>query len=126
MDMNKAFPGEYLKGHDVEDQPVKIISAIYYEGISDTVHMKKAGDDVKPILHFQDETQLVLNQVNTQTLTAVLGVDSQKWDGKKIKLYFDPNVMFGGKRTGGIRIKMPKLPEATPQPPADFDDDIPF
>ena len=37
-------------------------------------------------------------------LIAAYGEDGREWVGKSIKLYTDPNVIFGGVKVGGIRI----------------------
>jgi len=31
--------------------------------------------------------------------------DTENWEGKRIILYDDPSVSFGGKLTGGIRVR---------------------
>lgn len=50
---------------------------------------------------------MVLNHTNGQLLEAELGSDDSKdWLGKQIVLWNDPSVGFGGKRTGGIRVKI--------------------
>jgi hypothetical protein len=46
-------------------------------------------------------------------------------------LYVDPNVSYGGKVVGGIRVRAPKKSAAAPPPPPPVsddltDDDIPF
>ena len=39
-----------------------------------------------------------------RVLIAAYGEDGREWVGKSIKLYTDPNVIFGGVKVGGIRI----------------------
>ncbi len=68
---------------------------------------------------------LVLNFVNQQSCEEICkSDDTDDWIGKEIVLYTDPNVVYGGKRTGGIRIRAPKVRRA---PVMEInDDDIPF
>ena len=39
-----------------------------------------------------------------RVLIAAYGEDGREWIGKSMKLYTDPNVIFGGVKVGGIRI----------------------
>jgi hypothetical protein len=50
-----------------------------------------------------------------RVLAAGWGVDASTWTGRRITLYFDPNVTFGKDRTGGTRIShMSDLPGDKP------------
>jgi hypothetical protein len=78
---------------------------------------------------------LLLNRTNIRTLADFLGNDTGTWIGKKIVVYTDPTVSFGGRTVGGIRVRAPKQavqvkPTPAPAAPAgafdDLDDDIPF
>lgn len=74
------------------------------------------------------EKPFVLNATNRAILERVYGADTDDCLGKKIVLYVDENVSFGGKLVGGIRLRAPK--KAAPPPPLihkdDLDDDRPF
>lgn len=94
-----------------------------------------AEPELKWCLTFaESDKPLVLNSTNIQLCERVFGSDdTDTWTGKKIVLYTDPNVSFGGKITGGIRVRAPKgkaltVPAPAPPPlPAELtDDDIPF
>ena len=53
-------------------------------------------------------------------------LEGYDWLGQQIVLYTDPNVSYGGKLVGGIRIRA-KRKAAAPAPKADdFDDPVPF
>ena len=77
---------------------------------------------------------LVLNSTNIQLSERIFGSDdTDEWVNKKIVLYTDPNVSYGGKVVGGIRVRAPKVAAkvakpAPPPPPVEdlTDDDIPF
>lgn len=128
MKINDAFPSDYIKGSEVE-RPVLFVMS--------HVEMRDVGDDHKPILFFVgQEKGLVLNKGNAQTISETYGENTDGWQGKQIVLYFNPDVMYAGKKTGGIRVRKPKVAtkpqEAAPPPPPpppieeDMSDDIPF
>jgi hypothetical protein len=97
------------------------------------LNVAKEGAPVeeKYVLHFnQFEKPLVLNSTNGQIIASITkSEDFDGWVGKTIVLYFDPNVSFGGKLTGGIRVRAPKegakIPTA-PSEPVDDGSDAPF
>lgn len=47
-----------------------------------------------------------------RVMVALWGDQPKKWIGKRMRLYCDPNVMFGGLRVGGIRISHATIEEA--------------
>jgi hypothetical protein len=98
------------------------------------VNVAKEGvePEMKFALHFAElEKPMVLNSTNGQIIAAITGSEeTDAWNGKKVVLYNDPNVSFGGKLTGGIRVRAPKnqAPSAAPvaaAPEAD-DSNVPF
>ena len=94
------------------------------------VAMEGAPQEMKYSLHFNElEKPLVLNSTNGQIIAGIFKSDDfDAWIGKTIVLYFDPNVSFGGKLTGGIRVRAvkegAKLPQQTAAP--EPTDDCPF
>lgn len=78
----------------------------------------------------------VMNWTNLQLCAQVFGSeDTDDWTGKKLVLYVDPNVSYGGKITGGLRVRKPKNQAAVQKPAAkpaavavadDDDDSTPF
>ena len=99
--------------------------------------MEGADPELKWCLTFQEHDKpLVLNATNTQLCEQICGSDdTDHWIGKRLVLYTDPSVSFGGKLVGGIRVRKPKLAAPPPPPkplvvtPLDSeltDDDIPF
>jgi hypothetical protein len=73
---------------------------------------------------------MVLNITTIRVLEAAYGGDTDQWVGNKVMVYVDPNVSFGGKVVGGLRLRTPKVKTAPKPAPAavdaDFDDEIPF
>ena len=145
-DFNTLF-GDYLKKEDFPQPAALTIRELKQE---------KLQDESKIVLYFHENDKgLVLNKTNAELIARELDtVQIEEWVGKKITLYNDPNVSFGGKLTGGVRVQVhPKTIQgaaqagvaalkqatapatATPVPgvddayneinPPPFDDDIP-
>ena len=49
---------------------------------------------------------MVLNATNKDALVSALGKAPANWINASIGIYVDPNVMFGGVRTGGLRLRV--------------------
>jgi hypothetical protein len=106
MKRSQVFPSNYFGKADVEEGPVTgIIASV----IVDTIKSDH-GEESKPILHFTARLRpMILNLVNWNTLEAAYGEDSDDWGGKQVEMYFDPTVMFGKERVGGVRVRIPKV-----------------
>lgn len=127
---------KYLTQHDVE--PAVVVTFQAYKEIN----VAKEGEtpDPKYVFKFKEfEKPLVMNFTNGSIVESVLGsADFDQWMGKQVVLYRDPTVGFGGKITGGIRIRAfnttppiaqphvvgsqpPLAPDASFQPPPEFE-----
>jgi hypothetical protein len=91
------------------------------------------GEEDKMTLHFvEDLKPMVLNRTNAQLVGVATGAKvAGEARGKQIVVYNDPTVSFGGKITGGLRIKkLVGAPKAAPVKAAvvedEFADPIPF
>jgi hypothetical protein len=81
------------------------------------------------VLYFKErEKGMVLNVTTIRVLESAYGGDTDHWIGNKAMVYVDPNVSFGGKVVGGLRLRTPKKAVQQPKPPKDedFADEIPF
>ena len=77
----------------------------------------ESGKSRKGVLRFQEAVKpLILNVTNSKTIAKLYGRDADGWIGKRIALYFDPNVQFGRELVGGVRVKAPK--EAAAESPS--------
>jgi len=96
-----------------------------------------AEPEQKWCLEFEESDKpLVLNSTNIQLCERIFASDdTDYWVGKRLVLYVDPTVSYGGKVIGGIRVRAPKPQKAAapvvkaPLPPVteDLDEDsIPF
>ncbi len=97
---------KFLKREDVGDGIGAIIEGVSQENVA------KDGVDpeLKWCLHFSNiDKPLVLNTTNMTLIAKFLESDNtDDWVGRKIILYDDPAVSFGGKLTGGIRVRQYK------------------
>jgi hypothetical protein len=130
--INDLKKSKFLTKIDVE--PAILCTIRGYDSVN--VAQEGAPPDEKWALHFNElDKPLVLNSTNGQIIAAFTGSeDFDGWIGKQVVLYFDPNVSFGGKLTGGIRCRAPKIkaaaaPAAKAAPvvkPAEENDSVPF
>mgnify|MGYP006974888954 CR=1 FL=1 len=116
---------KFLKREDVGSGIGGIIESVSQENVA------KEGVDpeLKWCLHFSNiDKPLVLNSTNMTLIAKFLGSDNtDDWIGKKIILYDDPAVSFGGKLTGGIRVREYKsAAKAQPLPVPVDDSEVPF
>ena len=52
---------------------------------------------------------LVLNTSNCEVLAELAGTDEiEDWKDIPVELYVDPDVRYGGKRVGGIKLRQPE------------------
>lgn len=139
MKISAMMPSSYLKKEDVPTPALVTISRFTHENLAQDGQPK----DEKWVMHFNEfDRGLVMNPTNLQLAALALGSDdTDDWLGRQIVLYTDPNVSFGGKLVGGLRLRARKqsrpaaAPAAPPPPPPprapvasfdDMDDDIPF
>ena len=109
MRMSEMFPSNYLKKEDFPSPRVLTISSVSTADIK-----SDHGTEKKTIVYYQSvEKPMVLNRGNAEVIAENYGGDSDMWIGKPVEVYHDPGVMFGGKRVGGIRIRMPRVEHAT-------------
>jgi len=121
MKIGEMKSSKYLKKEDVGDGTVATIARLDHQDVS----LENDPTDMKYVMYFKENLAngenkgMVLNWTNIQLCARACGSEeTSEWIGKKICLYDDPNVSFGGKLTGGIRIRAVK-------PSGDFNDPIP-
>lgn len=112
MKRGEAFPSRWLAQGDLSSPVIATIDAVRNETIP--------GDNEdadKPVLYFKNDQlkKMILNSANWTTLESAFGDESDNWSGKQIEVYVDPSIMFGKKRVGGVRIRVPSQ-SARPSP----------
>lgn len=127
--LSEMLPSRFLKKDDVP-QP-----ALVTIGDLEQVNVAPQGqpEEKKWTMTFPElDKPLVLNSTNMHVIGSLYGDDTDDWLGQKIVIFHDPNVSFGGKLVGGLRVRAPKNQKAAPPPPAkkgkfdDMEDDVPF
>lgn len=106
MKRSEAFPSRYVSKDEVETPVTWTITGVGKVEMDDDNGEKKSP----PVMTFSDagSKPLILNNTNWMVLEDLYGEDSDKWIGKTIELYKEPNVMFGNKRVGGVRVRKPQ------------------
>jgi hypothetical protein len=109
------YPSKYLKKEDLRGKDVTLtIDKVTLRN----VRMTNGVRERKVICHFQEmdgrpegERKVwVLSKTNAVTIAEIHSeTNPHQWPGLKVTLYHEPEVMFGGKRVGGIRVR-PKKP----------------
>ncbi len=138
MNVNDLKSSKFLTKHNVEPPVLVTIKACEEMDVS----MESQAAELKWTLTFNElEKPMVLNSTNGQLIAAIAGSgESEDWIGRKIVLYNDKTVSFGGQITGGIRVRAPKThqtkedaaaeaiaePENYEPPAQEGDQDIPF
>jgi hypothetical protein len=133
MKIGQMMAGKYLKKEDCD--PPTLVTIDRFE--EENVAREDQPTDMKWVMYFKDnEKGLVMNSTNLQLAAIAFGTqETDEWIGRSLVLYHDPNVSFGGKLVGGIRVRAPKGakktpkvsdPDPRPAPPDDFEDSVPF
>ena len=102
----------YIRKQELMDQPM--ILTIADVTLEDSRQRKQQG-----VLWFMETHKgLGLNNTKVKVLEAAYGPDTEAWEGKRVRLVYDPTVKMGDVVTGGIRLETPKgLPTVPAAPP---------
>jgi hypothetical protein len=119
-DFEQLFPGRFLKKTDLaRPTVVRITEVVSSEGLLVVEEDDNSGKPKKPekpkgimrIKYAPDSlgaykgSEVILCKTNAALIAAALGErDFDKWAGHTVTLYNCPDVWFGGKKTGGIRV----------------------
>lgn len=97
MNINNAFPSNYLKASELQGRDVTVtMSNVVFETI---------GQDRKPVLYFAGTKKgMVLNKTNSNNISQLYGQETENWVGKKITL-FPCMVDYQGKSVEAVRIR---------------------
>lgn len=117
--LDDTVPSEskYLKKEDVGDGRILTIAAFHKVELE----RSEGGSEVKTIVEWAepDAKPMVLNQTNKEMLKiAADGLTVGEVKGKRVRVFNDPSVTFGGKVVGGLRIDH-KAPPAASKAPSD-------
>lgn len=123
---------KYMSKEDAGEDGVILTVA----GFKNEMIGRDGDEEEKVVMSFREDMKpMVLNSTNAELLALATGATTvDEAIGKRIVVYNDPSIMFGGKRTGGLRIKKlagaprpsaPQHDERNPPPREPGDDDYP-
>lgn len=125
MNINDAFPSNYLKASDLGTaQPVVTIDRVEHEPVG-------REREMKAVLYFQNkEKGMVLNKTNAKKISELIGSpETDEWTGFRIRI-FATTTEFGGETVECLRVKAAgAASKPTPPPPPVeeiTEDEIPF
>jgi hypothetical protein len=125
MKIGELTQSKYLKSSDFPKPALCTVTNVTKENVAKPNEPKKE----RGVMYFNEfDKGLVLNATNLKRSAQVFGSeDTDDWIGKKIVVYHDDNVEFGGELVGGIRVRGIQR-KAPPPPPDNFgmEDDIPW
>lgn len=115
MKKDEALPGRFFKADEFRDRPeltVTISHIVAKENIG-----TEADPQTAPVLYFEGHEQgfILKSQAWDSVVEATGEDDSDHWPGKRVTIYRDPSVTFGGKKVGGVRVKKPGGSGTAPQ-----------
>jgi hypothetical protein len=128
--MPQITTGKYLRREELSEAGAvyKVVSVT-----EEPVSLGNGESEKKWILTLSDLKPLILNTTNIKRAVAAFGSqETNDWIGKSIVAYNDPNIEYGGKLVGGVRLRAVPLPKAkgskkfTEPTPSDMPGDIPF
>jgi hypothetical protein len=95
---------KYLKKEDVGEEGT-IVTIASFERVN--VAMENEPPEYKWTMRFEEfDKPMVLNSTNINLCEQIFDSDNtDDWQGKKIIVYNEPNISFGNKLVGGIRIR---------------------
>ena len=98
------LPSNYLKQTDFDESgAIVTVSSVSEKNVA----RENEAVEMKWLVHFAEfEKPMVLNSTNITALAKACGSDdTDDWAGKEVIVYVDPTIGYGGKTTGGLRIR---------------------
>jgi len=106
MHISELKESKFLKKEDCGNGILVTVESVHQENIA----KEGAPEEMKWVVTFlETEKPMVLNSTNGQIIAKITGSEeSDDWTGASLVLFHDPNVSFGGKLVGGIRVRAPR------------------
>ncbi len=96
---------EYLRAEIIKESGPRLYT-IKNLAIVELTDEKTNRVERKLAVIVDDDVKVLLNKQNTRNLIECFGTDeTDEWIGRSFEAYFDPQVTFGGKRVGGLRVR---------------------
>lgn len=105
-DVSSDLSGQFL---NTADFPDGVGRRFTIASVKKQTYEAKNGrpTEQKRVLTFDDDHCLGLNKTNLRLLAKWFGTKSSAWIGKSVTVYRDESVTFGGRLTGGWRLRKP-------------------
>lgn len=117
----KIINHDYLNEGDLDGK--KLIATIKSVALKEVKGSKGKTEELH-VLDFMESTikpMILSAKQNFKNIESATGTPYiEDWVGKKIEIFYDPNVMFGREKVGGVRISpiAPQKPKLTKEMPA--------
>ena len=103
MKYTDVYPSQYVKAHDVEDEPVVTITKVATETVGD-------GNKKRSLTFKEISKRLLLNKTNWTRIAEMTGQDDDdNWVGLRIRLTKKP-VEFRGDLVDAVRVDAANRP----------------
>ena len=102
----KAYSdGSYLQKSDIDEPKTWVIRDVEERSVPIPGGQRKD----KLVVFFEGvDKGLICNQTNGGVLAELSGFeDPSEWIGTEVTVYVDPNITYGGRKIGGIRLRKP-------------------
>ena len=121
--IDDVFAGDSLRAADIKGkEPTVTIASVETREFTS----KEGKKQNKLVIAFEGAKKtLICNRTNANRIAYMHGKDYTRWPGKKITLFVDPFVEFGGQQTESIRVKPPTYAQPVPQAPQTPDELLP-
>jgi hypothetical protein len=114
MKINDLINSKYLRKEDFPEPALLTVKEVRKENVS------AAGQDPeeKGVMYFRERAKgMVLNPTNLKRAARIFGSgETDDWEGKRVVVFTDELVEFGGNVVGGLRLRAPSPPTAKNQP----------
>lgn len=105
MKASQMVESKFLAKDDLDQDNGNLVTISRLE--QQNVGLQGKEEELKWVMFFKEfKKPMVLNSTNIQLTTKALATEeTDEWIGKRIVIYVDENVSFGGQLVGGIRIR---------------------
>jgi hypothetical protein len=105
MRTSDMVKSKYWRGKDLQGRPPVTLTIIE---VTEELFTRGGKNEVKCCMWFREDLKGVqLNKTRVALLEYAYGPDSDLWIGRRVRLSYDPTVMFGDKPVGGVKLETP-------------------
>lgn len=105
MRTSDMVKSKYWRAADLKGKPPMRLTIA---DVTEELVGRGGRQETKCFLWFQEHLKgLQLNRTRVAVLELAFGPDSELWTGKRVRLVFDPTVIFGGQAVGGVKLETP-------------------